>query len=81
MMTVEPDGVEEAIVNILQTTQQRSHSSHGNPPPLTLVGFDLHAEFRILAHQYPRVLGCFTSWVDIQELTREITIRPQAPSL
>ena len=48
---------------------------------LTLVGFDLHAEFRILAHQYPHVLGCFNSWVDIQEFAREITTLPHAPSL
>ncbi|KAK2598042.1 hypothetical protein QQS21_005819 [Conoideocrella luteorostrata] len=79
--SIEPDRVEETITNILQTTQQRASSSFGSPLTLTLVGFDLNAEFRILSHQYPRALGCFTSWVDIQELTQEINIVPQAPSL
>ncbi len=79
---VEPNGVEDTLINILQTAQQPYCSSSSNPFTLTLVGFDLCAEFRILSHQYPRFLKRFTSWVDIQELARELTPQStQAPSL
>ncbi|KAK3192191.1 hypothetical protein K4F52_001821 [Lecanicillium sp. MT-2017a] len=78
---VEPDEVEETIVNLLQSTQKLATAPGGALLPLTFVGFDLHAEFRILANQYPCLLGSFTSWVDVQELCKETTALPQAPSL
>ncbi|KAJ4163351.1 hypothetical protein LMH87_005086 [Akanthomyces muscarius] len=78
----EHDGVEDALINILHTGQQHYYSSDSTPLTLTLVGFDLCAEFRILSHQYPRFLKRFTSWVDIQELVKELTpLNTQAPSL
>ncbi|OAQ96991.1 hypothetical protein LLEC1_02656 [Akanthomyces lecanii] len=82
VMYVELDDVEDALINILQTDQRQYCSSYSTPLTLTLVGFDLCAEFRILSHQYPRFLKRFTSWVDIQELVRELTpLSTQAPSL
>ncbi len=72
--------VEEALVNLVQTTQQQ-FSSDGDPPILTLVGFDLRAEFIILSHNYPRFLRCFTSWVDVQDLAKDLAAMSQAPSL
>lgn len=78
----EPDGVEGALIDILHTDQQHYCSSYSKSLTLTLVGFDLCAEFRILSYRYPRFLKRFTSWVDIQELARELTpLSTQAPSL
>ncbi|ATY63570.1 hypothetical protein A9K55_007808 [Cordyceps militaris] len=76
----DPGKVEEALVNLVQTTQQQFTSS-GDAPTLTLVGFDLHAEFLILSHNYPRFLRCFTSWVDVQDLAIDLATMPEAPSL
>ena len=82
MTYAELDGVEDALINILHTGQQHYCASDSTLLTLTLVGFDLCAEFRILSHQYPRFLKRFTSWVDIQELVKELTPRnTQAPSL
>ncbi|XWW98992.1 hypothetical protein V2A60_006996 [Cordyceps javanica] len=78
--SLHPNDVEEALVNLVQTTQQQLRSD-GDPATLTLVGFDLHAEFLILSHNYSRFLRCFTSWVDVQDLAKELTTVTQAPSL
>ncbi|PMB64624.1 hypothetical protein BM221_009464 [Beauveria bassiana] len=56
--------------------------SLGKPLKLTLVGFDLYHEFRILSRHYKRILDCFTSWVDVQELAKELMPDSRkAPSL
>lgn len=68
IINVEPEDVEATVVNILTKAQGSSIASQGSPRSLILVGFDLFAEFRVLSDQYPRVLACFTSWVDVQEL-------------
>lgn len=76
----DPDQVGDALVNLVQTTKQQFPCS-GEPPMLTLVGFDLSAEFRIFAHNYPRFLRCFSAWVDVQDLARDLAHMSQAPSL
>lgn len=76
----DPDEVEDALVNLVQTTQQQ-FSSDNDLSTLTLVGFDLHAEFLILSHNYPRFLRRFTSWVDVQDLAKNLATMAQAPSL
>lgn len=78
--TFDPHEVEEALISLVQTAQQQA-SSGDNPPTLTLVGFDLHIEFLILSHHYPRLLHRFNSWVDVQDLAKGLTTMPQAPSL
>lgn len=76
----DPHEVEEALANLVEETRQQV-ASGGKRTTLTLVGFDLHAEFLILSHHYPRFLRCFNSWVDVQDLAKGLTTMSQAPSL
>ncbi|KAM3518642.1 hypothetical protein MY4038_010039 [Beauveria bassiana] len=79
---VGPDEVEDTVLNLVHTFQQQMCLSLGKPLKLTLVGFDLYHEFRILSRHYTRILDCFTSWVDVQELAKELMPdTSQAPSL
>ncbi|KAK7402804.1 hypothetical protein QQX98_011432 [Neonectria punicea] len=89
---VQPEEVENTLVNILKSVQSAvvaSSTSQGpwetsDPPTLALVGFDLHLEFRMLSTRYPRLLiECFSSWVDLQEVVKDVStdLENRAPGM
>lgn len=45
------------------------------------MGFDLGFEFQFLSALYPRVLQCFSSWVDLQNLVMESAGLTKRPSM
>lgn len=51
-----------------------SESGVVTPVDLVLTGFALEMEFKILAAHYSNLLQYFASWLDTQELVRELTI-------
>lgn len=79
---VQPKEVESTLVSILKSIQSAVITGSASLkqesselPTLTLVGFDLYLEFRILSTEYPRLLTeCFTSWVDLQEIAKDLFI-------
>lgn len=79
--TVQPDDLENALLDILRSFQDKLTpitKSQGPLPDndsrasLVLVGFDLAFELGSLSSFYPKVLDCFSSWVDLQELVKDI---------
>lgn len=75
-----PEEVEEALVRLVQTARHQFPWG-GDSPTLTLIGFDLHIEFLIFSHNYPRFLRCFDSWVDVQDLAKDLAAMSPVPSL
>lgn len=75
---IEDEQVEETITEIIQRfmRKQDSECSQTMSPagsPLILAGFSLDFEFRILSSLYPGLLSLFTSWLDLQEVAKELS--------
>ncbi|KAK9415426.1 putative Protein kinase domain-containing protein [Seiridium unicorne] len=64
---IEAEQCETALVSLLRAIRQRSRS------PLALVGFDLVFEFKTVASHLFQITQYFSSWVDLQEITAEIS--------
>ncbi|KAK2616460.1 hypothetical protein QQS21_000702 [Conoideocrella luteorostrata] len=86
--TVPLDEVEPTLVNILDSFKttlaaQRELSSgdRDHPAQLVLIGFDLGFEFRSISTSYPLITEYFTSWVDLQELVKDISQADRAPTM
>ncbi|KPM46011.1 hypothetical protein AK830_g532 [Neonectria ditissima] len=77
---VQPDEVESALVNILESVQPIDVTVSASSkalesfelPTFTLVGFDLQFEIRVLSTQYPGLLPYFSSWIDLQEVVKDV---------
>ncbi|KAK6069947.1 hypothetical protein SCUP234_10362 [Seiridium cupressi] len=64
---VEAEQCEIALLSLLQAIRQRSRS------PLVLVRFDLAFEFKTIASHLSQITQYFSSWVDLQEITAEVS--------
>ncbi|KAK2603128.1 hypothetical protein N8I77_009608 [Diaporthe amygdali] len=76
--TVEPDAVHETLRRLFQSFR----SALGTNASLTLIGFDLAFEFRVISSTYLGITECFSSWVDIQEIIKDVSsCRDRSPSM
>ena len=65
--------MEDTIIQALESIPPTfSPTASSEKPKLCLIGFDLGFELRLLSSLYPRVLQSFSSWVDLQELVKEM---------
>ena len=87
---VKEEQVEEVISDIIERFMRKHHgqSYHimsPDRPPLILAGFHLGYEFQILSGSCPKLLRYFSSWLDLQDMAREVagntTGKPLSPGL
>lgn len=71
--TVEPEAVYETLLHLFQSFQ----STLGAKTPLTLLGFDTVFEFRVISSTYLGLTEYVSSWVDVQEVVKEVSILPR----
>ncbi|KAI0550003.1 hypothetical protein F4679DRAFT_225197 [Xylaria curta] len=64
---IEPAQTEAALVTLLQSIQQRHNG------PMVLAGFDLVFELKTIESHLSQVLRLFSSWVDLQDITMEVS--------
>lgn len=67
--TVEPDAVHETLRRLFQSFRD----ALGPQASLTLIGFDLAFEFRVMSSTYLGITEHVSSWVDIQEIIKEVS--------
>lgn len=75
---IEDGRVEEVISDIIQVFKGKHHREFdetiaATERPLILAGFSLDFEFRVLSSLYPNLLRHFTSWLDLQEIAKEVS--------
>ena len=70
---VEPEEMETRLVGTLESISRQ----FGN---LILVGFDLSFEFGLIASKLTQITPFFSSWIDLQEITTEVS-GTQSPSM
>lgn len=66
---VEPDAVHETLQRLFQSFRD----ALGPQASLTLIGFDLAFEFRLMSSSYLGITEHVSSWVDLQEITKDIS--------
>lgn len=75
---VEPDAVHETLQRLFQSFRD----TLGPQASLTLIGFDLAFEFRIMSSTYLGITEHVSSWVDLQEIIKDVSSRTnRSPSM
>lgn len=75
---VEPDDVYETLKRLFQSFRD----ALGPQGSLTLIGFDLVCEFRIMSSTYLGITEHVSSWVDLQEIIKDVSSRTgRSPSM
>ncbi|KAF1735705.1 hypothetical protein CRV24_004631 [Beauveria bassiana] len=69
--------VEQHIIGLVDSYREKMASTSGQ---IVFVGFDLRFEFRLISTIYTRLTNYFTSWLDVQELSRRAS-RVEMPGL
>lgn len=67
--TVEPDAVHETLQRLFQSFRD----ALGPQASLTLIGFDLAFEFRVMSSTYLGITQHVSSWVDLQEIIKDVS--------
>lgn len=67
--TVEPDAVHETLQRLFQSFRD----ALGPQASLTLIGFDLAFEFRVISSTYLGITEHVSSWVDLQEIIKDVS--------
>ncbi|KAJ6782379.1 hypothetical protein PWT90_06469 [Aphanocladium album] len=77
-MIVKPEELENELREVLLSFRDSLATQNGKPlnagssaPSLVLVGFDLAFELSSLSSLYPKILDCFSAWLDLQELVKD----------
>lgn len=66
---VEPDAVHETLQRLFQSFRD----ALGPQGSLTLIGFDLVFEFRVISSTYLGITEHVSSWVDLQEIIKDVS--------
>ncbi|KAL1881860.1 hypothetical protein Daus18300_000913 [Diaporthe australafricana] len=66
---VEPDAVHETLQRLFQSFRD----ALGPKASLTLIGFDLAFEFRVMSSTYLGITENVSSWVDLQEIIKDVS--------
>lgn len=66
---VEPDAVHETLQRLFQSFRD----ALGLQASLTLIGFDLAFEFRVMSSTYMGITEYVSSWVDLQEIIKDVS--------
>ncbi|KAG8164677.1 hypothetical protein KVR01_004952 [Diaporthe batatas] len=75
---VEPDAVHETLQRLFQSFRD----ALGPQASLTLIGFDLAFEFRVMSSTYLGITEHISSWVDLQEIIKDVSTRTNcSPSM
>lgn len=76
--TVEPNAVHETLQRLFQSFREVL----GTNASLTLIGFDLAFEFRVISSTYLGVTEHVSSWVDVQEIIKDVSsCHDRSPSM
>ena len=67
---VEPDAVHETLQRLFQSFRD----ALGPQASLTLIGFDLAFEFRIMSSTYLGITEHISSWIDLQEIIKDVSL-------
>ncbi|KAI0413291.1 hypothetical protein F5X98DRAFT_378874 [Xylaria grammica] len=58
------DDLESVIVGFIQSCNPSTKS--------VLVGFEMPAEWNYLSRNFPRIIPCFSSWIDLRDIAKDI---------